>query len=124
MLKTLQTILLATLIACGGGSNAPKEVKTADDYKQAMTFMMDKGFSLMSGDDCAKMGADLKKFYDDNKALIDSAEAWKKANKDEEKKIEEEMMPKIMEKAGPAMAAAMKCEKDPTFKEAMKAMKM
>src|SRR5437764_13691796 len=110
MFKPLTTILFVSLFACGGGGSAPSKVTNADEYKQAMTFMMDKGCSLMGGDDCTKMGNDLKSFYDSNKALIESAEAWKKEHKDEEKKIEEEMMPKIMEKAGPAMAAAMKCE--------------
>ena len=126
MIKTLKTVLLATIVslaACGGGSSAPKQVTNADEYKAAMMFVMDKAVDLMKGDDCGKIASDMKSFVDANKDLMKQAEDWKKAHPDEDKKIEEEMMSKIMDKMGPVMATAMKCDKDPAFKEAMKALK-
>ena len=126
MFKTLKTFVLASVIAlgaCGGGSGAPKQVTNADEYKQAMMFVMDKAVDLMKGDDCGKIAADMKSFADANKDLMKQAEEWKKAHPDEDKKIEEEMMGKIMDKMGPVMSTAMKCDKDPAFKEAMKSLK-
>jgi len=126
MIKTLQSVLLGSLIAlgaCGGGSGAPKQVTNADEYKAAMTYFMDKAVDLMKGDDCGKIASDLKSFADSNKDMMKQAEDWKKAHADEEKKIEEDMMKSMMDKMGPVMSVAMKCDKDPAFKEAMKSMK-
>nr|HEX4315713.1 hypothetical protein [Kofleriaceae bacterium] len=120
--KSLILALVVAFGACGGGG-APKSVNSTDDYKKAASYMMDKAFALMTGDDCAKIASDLKSFEADNKALIDSAEAWKKDHPEDDKAMQAELASSMKDKLGGAMGTMMKCGADPTFKEAMKDLK-
>ena len=126
-------LVLAVAAGCGkkddkggGGGGAVNKNMTVDQACDKVVVMMgDMGKAITSaGEDCNKMGDNLDKWVNDNKAFMDWA---KEQDKDEAKKKEfdEKCKPKLekaMEPIMGAMAGAMKCGDNPKVKAAMEKM--
>lgn len=115
-----------TATATGGGAGATGANMSVDQACDKVVAMMGQMGAAVetAGEDCDKMGTQLQKWADDNKAFM----AWaKEQDKDPAKKKEfdEKCKGKLepaMEKMGPMMAGAAKCAENAKVKAAMESM--
>jgi hypothetical protein len=106
-----------------GATGANMSVDQACDKVVSMMGEMGKAVES-AGEDCNKMGDNMQKWADDNKAFM----AWaKEQDKDPAKKKEfdekcKSKLEPMMEKMGPMLAGAAKCAENAKVKAAMESM--
>jgi hypothetical protein len=108
----------------GGDKAAPAAggaISTPADYEAKSTDLMTKISAVFTADgkDCDKLGADLGKFFTDNKATFDAIDAFEKSNADAKKAFNTKTKAQQDDIGGKMGAAGDACKDNKAFMDMM-----
>jgi len=108
----------------GGDKAAPAAggaISTPADYEAKSTDLMTKISAVFTADgkDCDKLGADLGKFFTDNKATFDAIDAFEKGNADAKKAFNTKTKAQQDDIGGKMNAVGDACKDNKAFMDAM-----